>query len=365
MQRNCKLKIDDEPVVSCQLSVVSCLLPVASCQLTTNQQPTTNNQQPATSNRQPPSAFTLVEMLVVIVIIGVLAGLVLPAINAARERARVTRIVMEISNLHAAMQDYRNTYGSYPPNFSDVNAVVRHFKKAFPRIASTELLLVRQLANPTLPDALVPPLTPAEALVFWLGGFSSNPEFPLTGPGGPLYEFAALDEHSHINNLNDRTFRYEFNKAVLADNETREFTMASGNKVILFAYPPEGFEEPLVYYDTSRAGIMNSAGLANAYVLTTAASPGLRWESAQGAAAPLYRIAATDPDPANPTTFEFVNADSFQILHSGTDDDWGSDAWNNATSPPTPNPYPNGPFTGEMADNLANFATGALEDAGE
>ena len=37
------------------------------------------------------------------------------------------------------------------------------------------------------PDSLHGGMTAGEALVFWLGGFSSDPKYPISGEGGPSY----------------------------------------------------------------------------------------------------------------------------------------------------------------------------------
>ena len=64
--------------------------------------------------RLPRRAFTLVEMLVVIGIIAVLAALLLPAINMAREAARRGQCSNNLKNLNLAIQQFDQAKGCYP-----------------------------------------------------------------------------------------------------------------------------------------------------------------------------------------------------------------------------------------------------------
>lgn len=65
-------------------------------------------------SRHPALGFTLIELLVVIAIIAILAGLLLPAVSAARQRAAVARARAEIKTLQTAINQYKTDYGRYP-----------------------------------------------------------------------------------------------------------------------------------------------------------------------------------------------------------------------------------------------------------
>ena len=59
--------------------------------------------------------FTLIEMLVVITIIGILAGLIIPAAQKALETARKTQCASNIGQLMLAMTNYQVSYHVFPP----------------------------------------------------------------------------------------------------------------------------------------------------------------------------------------------------------------------------------------------------------
>ena len=59
--------------------------------------------------------FTLVEMLVVITIIGILMALLLPAVQSARESARMAQCMNNVKQLCLAMQTFHTANRSFPP----------------------------------------------------------------------------------------------------------------------------------------------------------------------------------------------------------------------------------------------------------
>ena len=68
-----------------------------------------------TSNRNHGRGFTLVEMLVVVLIIGILAGLISAAAIRGLHRAKVARISVEIEQISLALEQYKQQFGEYPP----------------------------------------------------------------------------------------------------------------------------------------------------------------------------------------------------------------------------------------------------------
>ncbi len=71
------------------------------------------------------AGFTLIEILVVVVILGILAGLVVPRIMDQPEKARQTQAKMQIESLETALKLFKLENGFYPSTEQGLESLVR------------------------------------------------------------------------------------------------------------------------------------------------------------------------------------------------------------------------------------------------
>ncbi|MDC0936216.1 type II secretion system protein [Pirellulales bacterium] len=336
-------------------------------------------------SRHSRPAFTLTELLIVVTIIAILASLITAAAINALNAGKRTQILFEINQISQSMEDFKNDLGAYPPNGLNPNQLngavasdfVRMFKKAFPR-HQEDPDLIHSLAGSPGPSNNVDPLAggmnAAEAVYFWLGGFSSDPKFPISGPGGPSFRVDnSLPGNGEV--LEDRNRRYDFDLSRLGPRTSDGVFDGTGNRFITYAdplvngetrrinlwtYTPAKSERPLAYFDASRHTPVEY-------------HPDLSGGAGLGLF-PLTKVREGVSASSGYTLGDLVYANDgkFQVVHSGIDDTWGD--WSAMHVLPNQDPdddgtgvivYPVGPFIGDNSDNLTNFANGTLADAQE
>ena len=352
------------------------------------------------SRNTRPSAFTLVEMLVVITIIGILASLITAAALRARIAARNATVSMEVKQLEMACQAYKEKLGDYPPDFAGVDgsmgpivstaqqqAILRHLARAFPRYrpgVSTNGSLAqpwnrfradvlgRQPAN--LPGyegwgVDVNMLTPMRALAFWLGG---KPDWFLDASGSNRLQpgDAGYDGTRPLQGLlgfsADPTNPFDS-----SPSRIRPFFEFNPNRLRVDTNPAENMTYGFRYWPGSAMGDMSNGALVyfraenQSYLLSGASK---RVLEVGGATATIY-AAVDDRLSTNTPSLQltWINPSSFQIFSSGLDVLYATPDVNTFYgSPAVVGPYlfPSGNnYAPETYDDITNFSGGTLEDA--
>ena len=77
-----------------------------------------------TNGRKPQEGFTLIEIMVVVVILGILAAVVVPRIMSRPEEARITKTKQDIRALETALDLYKLDNFNYPTTEQGLEALV-------------------------------------------------------------------------------------------------------------------------------------------------------------------------------------------------------------------------------------------------
>ena len=147
------------------------------------------------------TAFSLIELLIVIVIIAILMGLLLPMIGSIRRRARLTQVKAEITRFNSAIAAFKGRFNVEPPSAIVIPNPASSGVDWDPVSRRRIRAIWPQFNFPTAGgidpsyfggrDYIV--LTGAECLVFFLGGLPVNSAADLTvDPPAPT--LGAMDQ---------------------------------------------------------------------------------------------------------------------------------------------------------------------------
>lgn len=301
-----------------------------------------------TPHKPARAAFTLIELLMVILVIGLLASLLLVAVNSAIKTAQEAVVRTEIDQLAVGVETFKNEKGTYPATFgyhrreaddARRQRILRTLAKVFPRYSRTYDQMVDDVYDATrhvdpvrFPGGLsIETLDPAESLVFWLGGIPDpNSETKLLGFRSdasqpfsyPIDGTKAIDDPVNVESkLRARQQPYAFDPTRLVDRDNDGW----------WEYIPKrkatGEMAPYVYFDNGTYDVWP-------YYPNVLPSPPAGYPTFDVATLTEWNTALPyasddtakniDPSALQPSLrVQWLNSKKFQIIEPGRDGNYG------------------------------------------
>ena len=298
---------------------------------------------PQVTTRTKRNAFTLTELMIVIVIIGILVAISSPFIHAALKRAKEFTIQNEIVQMDAAVKRFETKHGFFPPAIGpglEIDTTsgtgqadfLRYLNRIAPNHAERGAGLTKWWTQVGVNLDL------DSSLVFWLSGLCTSKQYPLSGNATIARDTSmpALAPYNANKDVNDVDLAVTIDRDAFFDFNSEQIEVADpANPAGIKSYhQPEGTGDSLAY---------------------------LYLDSKSYASGNAYHFQDLT-DPTNP--LEFFNSDSFQIMGPGLDGQvtrqTQATAETNTFVLSRP-PVTAGDADPEQDDNITNFANGRLD----
>jgi prepilin-type N-terminal cleavage/methylation domain-containing protein len=309
--------------------------------------------------RRAPAAFTLLELLIAIAIIGILASLILTVAGSANTKAKNAQVTVDIKDLEKGIAAFKQKFGVEPPSRVTLYETAAGWtgdprsmgiiRRIWPQFDFTYSSY--QPANPAGPimdinangatgDTIT--LTGSECLVFFLGGVPalSTPATPATStPGSAPMGFSQnpADPFSRAGSNRDRFTEFDASRLFLL----KPPSVATAHTMNSYMDTLPGQQQPYLYFSTYDG---------QGYDVTNELPAGPTGNQLQD----VYRTGpngATSSAPSPPW-----NPNSFQIFSPGFDQHYGLGG-----------EYEQGDSKGLLVqtrsaerDNITNFSSGVL-----
>lgn len=324
------------------------------------------------------AAFSMIELVVVVLIISILASMILVGVRGAIKAVNVTSVVNEFKGLEKSLQDFKSKFGTYPPSGIMLYEASAGWTGSAPSAAavSRSRALIRQMwpdfdftiardinGDGDTTDTIM--LNGSECLVFFLGGvnatnvvnrtggligtvndevtqweplgFSTNPLNPLARGGTRLGPY------------------HEFDVARLANRDSQPGTPdTEGFPELRDLLPGQSAQTPILY-----GSAYEGKGYRDADIALSTQPAYNAYSTAPTSFAYAYRRYTGTTFPATVANFnnsEAFNSKTFQLISPGFDGEYG---WGGVLSTDMELTEPRTERNVER-DNITNFKGGML-----